>query len=133
MADVRAPRVPSGDSAKGGDGAASLPHCIDCGRCCFAPDAEYIRVFAVDLERMDARARGYTVDHGGRISMRMAEGRCAALVIDAGAGTFVCAIYEGRPDACRWLQRGSGVCLSDRREKAGATRVALDVLRTARG
>lgn len=110
------------------EGDAGLPHCIDCGCCCFSSDPEYIRVFGIDLERMDARARAFTVDCNGRVAMRMAGGRCSALTIDPVARTYVCAVYEARPDVCRWLARASSVCLGDRVKKAAAPLIAVATL-----
>ncbi len=124
MADVRAP--PRKDPVADG-----LPHCIACGCCCFSVDPEYVRVFGIDLERMDEDARSYTIDRGGRVAMRLTEGRCAALILDVTARTFVCAIYEQRPDVCRSLARASGGCLADRRDKADKPLLALATL-TAR-
>jgi Fe-S-cluster containining protein len=57
---------------------------------------------------MDARARALTVERDGAVFMRFEGGRCAALRSEDGRHT--CAIYAVRPDACRWLERGSGVC-----------------------
>lgn len=61
-------------------------------------------MFEVDADRMDMHALQLTVERNGRRFMRMEGGRCAAL-----EGTR-CAIYVIRPDACRWLERGSAVC-----------------------
>jgi len=110
------------------EGDAGLPHCIDCGCCCFSPDPEYIRVFGIDLDRMDARAQAFTIDHSGRVAMRMAAGRCTALTIDPVARTYVCAIYEARPDVCRSLARASSGCLGDRAKKADAPLLAVAAL-----
>ncbi len=98
----------------------STPECTACGTCCFSTLREYIRVFGVDLERMDDRARAYTDFDGHRCFMRIEDGHCSALVIDpdaAGGPTFKCAIYAERPDCCRWLERGSGACRGERHEK----------------
>lgn len=104
------------------------PECTACGACCFSEMTEYVRVFEVDLERMDGRARGYVDERDGRRAMRMAEGRCAALVIDPVRRTFVCAIYPMRPDVCHSLERGSGACAVDRRVKGEQTLVAVEAL-----
>jgi hypothetical protein len=118
------PREDASPSA-GARGGEALPHCIDCGCCCFSADPEYIRVFGIDLDRMDVRARSFTVERAGRVTMRMAEGRCAALVVDPQARTFTCDVYEARPDVCRSLTRGSGGCLGDRRDKVDAPLLAI--------
>src|SRR5690606_26720245 len=78
-----------------------LPACEDCGACCWSPDTRWIAVFEADARRMDAPAVALTAVIDGRRYLRMEGGRCAAL-----RGTR-CAIYPMRPDACRWLERGS--------------------------
>jgi hypothetical protein len=45
----------------------------------------------------------------------MANGRCAALVIEG--GRFACSIYAKRPQACRDLDRGSPSCEAERWDK----------------
>jgi uncharacterized protein len=80
-----------------------VPACTDCGACCWSPDPRWIAVFEADAARMDARTLALTTVIDGRRHMRM-EGRCAAL-----DGTR-CTIYPMRPDACRWLERGSSTC-----------------------
>jgi Fe-S-cluster containining protein len=97
--------------------AVDVPECTACGTCCFSHLPEYVRVFGFDLDRMDDRARAYTHFLGNRCYMRIEEGRCAALVIDPSGPRFLCAIYEARPDVCRSLERGTGACLGERREK----------------
>jgi Fe-S-cluster containining protein len=109
-----------------------VPGCVDCGCCCFSRTPEYVRVFGVDWERMDDRARSLTDAHENRIAMRMTDGRCAALVIDGADRTFRCSIYEVRPDVCRSLERGSGACRADRHEKAERPLLALDRLLSRR-
>jgi Fe-S-cluster containining protein len=87
-----------------------LPSCVSCGACCFqtAPDA--IRVFEVDRARMDARSLAFTHAIANGTCLRMEHGHCAALVIDDENSSFVCAIYEQRPDACRAFERGGAAC-----------------------
>lgn len=87
--------------------------CTVCGACCFSAEPGYIRVFAADAERMDDAARALTepfvVGGGEARAMRFVAGRCAALRRQG--ERWLCAIYPMRPDACRWLERGSGHCL----------------------
>lgn len=87
-------------------------------------------MFGIDRDRMDDRAAAFTEFIGNRCFMQMREGRCAALVIDPAAETFVCSIYEMRPDVCRSLDRGTGQCRADWTEKRERTLIAL---RRARG
>ena len=95
--------------------AKSPPECTQCGCCCFSQESTYIRVFEVDAERMDERALALTTVIDGERYMtftrgsRQGEGgHCVALQVTDG---YRCAIYPMRPDACRWLERGSGECL----------------------
>jgi Fe-S-cluster containining protein len=104
------------------------PDCVPCSACCFSELAEYVRVFGVDVDRMDERALGYTDFDGHRAFMRMVNGRCAALVIDPDAKRFTCAIYEMRPDVCRSLEPGSGACKADRHAKRERPLLAIEAL-----
>ncbi|WP_437652724.1 YkgJ family cysteine cluster protein [Sorangium sp. So ce1182] len=117
----------------GGAGDAVVPECTACGTCCFSGLPEYIRVFGCDHDRMDDRARGLTHFIGNRCYMRIEEGRCAALTLDAELGRFLCSIYEVRPDCCRALERGSGACLGELHEKRERPLIALDALRRRAG
>lgn len=92
--------------------------CCDCGRCCFSELPEYVRVFGVDLDRMDEAAQAHTHFIGNRCYMRLEHGHCTALVIDTEKRRFTCAIYEARPDVCRSLGRGTGGCLGEFSAKA---------------
>lgn len=107
--------------------------CLTCGACCFSERLDYIEVFAVDRARMDAQARALTTERGGRRFMRASPSRggrhCAALAPES-AGRFPCAIYACRPDACRWLQVGSGECLDQRRSKLERARRCVEMLPT---
>lgn len=105
-----------------------VPECMDCGVCCFSSLPEYVRVFGVDWDRMGDRARELTQFIGNRCYMRIEDGRCAALVIDAGARRFSCSIYEERPDCCRALERGQGACLADLDQKADRPLIAVEAL-----
>ncbi len=105
-----------------------VPECIDCGACCFSELPEYVRVFGIDLDRMDDAARAYTEFGENRCFMRMENGRCTALVIDPAARTFKCAIYAARPDVCRSLERASGNCAADRHGKRDRPLLAVESL-----
>lgn len=105
-----------------------VPECVDCGACCFSTLPEYVRVFGVDLDRMDERARSFADFVGQACFMRLDDGHCAALTIDPVQKRFVCAIYPMRPDVCRSLERGSGQCRADRHEKTERTLVAVERL-----
>jgi Fe-S-cluster containining protein len=108
--------------------STDAPECTACGACCFSTLPEYVRVFGVDLDRMDDRARAYTDFTGNRCFMRLEDGRCTALVIDPSGPRFTCAIYEMRPDVCRSLERGSGACAADRHEKRERPLLAVERL-----
>jgi hypothetical protein len=66
---------------------------------------------------MDDRARELTHFIENRCYMRLEDGHCAALVIDAERGLLLCSIYDMRPDCCRALERGSGACRGELHEK----------------
>lgn len=116
-----------------GEGDAAVPECTACGTCCFSTLPEYVRVFGCDYDRMDDRARGLTRFIGNRCYMRIEDGRCAALTLDAELGRFLCSIYEVRPDCCRALERGSGQCLGELNEKRERPLLALEALRRRAG
>ena len=82
--------------------------CTSCGACCHSARADWIEVFAVDERRMGPASLALSHELGSRRFMRFERGRCAAL--EERAGRWLCRIYEERPDACRWLERGSGTC-----------------------
>ncbi|MBI4700646.1 MAG: YkgJ family cysteine cluster protein [Deltaproteobacteria bacterium] len=106
----------------GGSGARD---CTACGACCFADGPRYLRVFGVDLDRMDARARALTRPDGDGCYLELRDDRCAALARDAGRGRLLCSIYEMRPDCCRALVPDSGECLRQIAEKAVRARAAI--------
>jgi len=112
--------------------SASLPpvpsDCLLCGTCCFSELPEYIRVFGVDHDRMDDRARALTDFIGNRCYMRIEDGHCAALVLEPDTRRFVCSIYPMRPDACRALERASSSCLGELTTKAERPLLALESL-----
>jgi Fe-S-cluster containining protein len=97
--------------------APELPACLACGTCCFSRLDTFVRVSGEDYERLGERAEELVWFDGNRAYMRMSEGHCRALVIDARSGQFVCSAYAARPQVCRDLQRGSGACLGEREAK----------------
>jgi hypothetical protein len=115
--------------------SADVPECTACGACCFSTLPEYIRVFGVDCDRMDGRARAMTHFIDNQCFMRIEGGRCVALVIETGerqgansGARFLCSIYEQRPDCCRALERGSGACRGERHEKRERPLIAVAAL-----
>jgi Fe-S-cluster containining protein len=68
-------------------------------------------VFAADLARMAPATQAFTERLGQDRVIPMREGCCAALDVDAAQQSYRCRIYPERPDCCRWLQPGSGLCL----------------------
>lgn len=101
-----------------------IPDCQSCGACCFSPSERYVRVHGADYARLGDDAEALVRWEDNHAYMRMAGGRCAALVIEN--GRFSCSIYARRPQACRDLERGSPACEGERWQKA---RTALDALR----
>jgi Fe-S-cluster containining protein len=108
--------------------ASDLPQCLDCGTCCFSTLPEYLRVFGGDYDRMDDGARALTHFIGNKCFLRLEDGHCAALVVDAERRRFVCSIYEVRPDTCRSLERGSGACRGEIATKADRPLYAVEQL-----
>lgn len=93
------------------------PSCLRCGACCFSTLDSYVRVSGDDYTRLGEQAERVTSFVGNRCYMRMHDGHCAALVVDA-EGSFVCTIYAERPDTCRDLARESQQCEAEREQKA---------------
>lgn len=106
-----------------------MDDCTRCGACCFSEAERHARVTGDDYERLGDRAEDLVVwiDHRAflRIDRSGGVGRCAALVLDPTAGTFLCSIYERRPQICRDLERGSPPCEGERFTKADRPRRAL--------
>ena len=96
-----------------------------CGTCCFSLLPNFVRVTGADHFRLAERADELVWFDGIRAFMRMAEGHCAALVLDAGSGRFVCRVYADRPQVCRDLARASGACMAEREQKAERPLLAL--------
>jgi Fe-S-cluster containining protein len=90
------------------------PHdCLSCGTCCFSELDAYVRVTGEDHARLGDRAGDLVRFIGNRAYMRMEDGHCAALRIEASRaerGRFVCDVYDARPAICRELERGSPQC-----------------------
>ena len=107
-----------------------LPECLDCGACCFSELEQYARVSGADYERLGERAAELVAFDGHRAYLRMVDGHCAALQVEAHSGRFPCSIYELRPQTCRDLGRGSGACCGERAAKVERPLLAL---RRARG
>jgi len=78
-----------------------------------------------DHQRLGERADDLVWFEANRAYMRMADGHCAALVVDAATGTLLCSIYETRPETCRDLLRGSGACLGEIHTKGERPLIAL--------
>lgn len=102
-----------------------VPQCLACGACCFSTLERYVRVTGDDHGRMGERAEEFVQFDGYRAYMRMVDGRCAALSVDATAGHFVCDAYEVRPEVCRSLERGSSACAAERELKGQRPLLAL--------
>ena len=99
--------------------------CRGCGVCCFSQLETYVRVTGEDWARLGGEVERLAQFIGHRAYMRMSEGHCAALEVRRAAegGTeggmeFFCTAYEGRPQVCRDLARGSGECAGELANKA---------------
>ena len=107
--------------------AEPVPECLACGTCCFSTLERYVPVSGDDYTRLGEHAEGLVNWIGNRAYLRMEDGRCAALRIDArgDGGRFVCSAYEVRPEICRELERGSPACAGERATKADRPVAAL--------
>jgi Fe-S-cluster containining protein len=99
-----------------------VPECLSCGTCCFSTLERYVRVTGDDYERLGDRAESLTQFIGNRAYLRMEDGHCAALRVEA--GRFVCTAYDARPAVCRDLERGSPECLGEIATKRDRSLVA---------
>jgi Fe-S-cluster containining protein len=108
--------------------ALPTPPCLGCGSCCFSKLDSYVRVSGQDHTRLGERVAELTLFIGNRCYMRMAEGHCAALIIDVNTSRFVCSAYENRPEVCRELERGSPACAGEIHEKGERPAALLRVL-----
>lgn len=117
-----------GKQPPGDDVSASEFSCTACGTCCFSDLPEYVRVFGIDWDRFDDRARSFAEFRENKCYMRIEDGRCAALLIEPEAKTFHCAIYEVRPDVCRSLEPGSGGCRGEIATKLERPLIAVERL-----
>lgn len=94
-----------------------LPACLACGTCCFSLLDTFVRVSGDDYARLAERAEALVWFDRNRAYMKMSDGHCSALMLDARSGEFRCSVYETRPQVCRDLARGSGACLAERDAK----------------
>ena len=75
-----------------------LPACAGCGRCCH---------LVVELRPGDVVPEELVTEHAGARCMdQRGNGACVAL----DPVTFLCTIYEQRPQTCRDFSRGSEIC-----------------------
>jgi Fe-S-cluster containining protein len=109
-----------------------LEDCVRCGACCFSESDRHARVTGDDYERLGDAAAELVVFIGNQAFMRIERtgpaGRCAALVVDASSGTFLCSVYDRRPQVCRDLERGSPACEGERFAKGDRPKRTLAVL-----
>jgi hypothetical protein len=109
-----------------------LEDCPRCGACCFSESDRHARVTGDDYSRLGDDAERLVVFIGNQAFMRIDRSRsigcCAALVIDPVEETFLCSVYDRRPDVCRELERGSPACAGERTTKAERPRRMLEVL-----
>jgi Fe-S-cluster containining protein len=101
------------------------PECRACGVCCFSTLERFVRVSGEDYARLGDDAEQLVHFIENRAYMRISDGHCAALAIDAGAEPFTCTVYERRPRICRDLDRGSPACAGERATKGDRPLVPL--------
>ena len=104
---------------------ALVPPCLACGVCCFSRLETYVRVTGDDHARLGERADELVRFEGNRAYMRMVDGHCAALRVDATSSQLVCTAYATRPATCRDLARGAGPCLGEIASKGERPPIAL--------
>lgn len=106
-----------------------MEECTRCGACCFSESPRHARVTGDDHERLGDDAERLVTFIGNQAFMKLdgEEGtrRCTALVVDREAGTFMCSIYDRRPQVCRDLERGSGGCAGERDAKRDRAKRSL--------
>ena len=110
---------------------SDVPECLACGTCCFSRLGTYVRVSGDDHARLGDRADDVVRFESNRAYMRMYDGHCAALDVDARSGLLVCNVYETRPQVCRDLGRGSRECLGELDTKHERPLIALGNARNA--
>lgn len=88
-----------------------------------------MRVSGDDHARLGDRAEELASFDGNQAYMRMVEGRCGALRVDALTARFRCDAYAIRPEVCRALARASPACLGEIDGKADRPLVALRLAR----
>jgi uncharacterized protein len=110
--------------------AVTPPDCLACGTCCFSELETYVRVTGHDHARLGEHAGELVHFVENRAYMKMADGHCAALLVEPG-GRFVCRVYEARPATCRELERGSPQCEAEIERKGERPRRHLRMLREA--
>jgi len=106
-----------------------VPECLSCGACCFSRLETYVSVTGDDHARLGDRTDELVWFAGNRAYMRMVDGHCAALHVEAASGHMVCSAYTTRPQTCRDLARSSGACLGEIEGKHERPLIALGVSR----
>jgi len=113
-----------------------LEDCVRCGVCCFSESERHARVTGDDYARLGDDAERLVAFIGNQAFMRIERageaspvGRCAALVLAPDEGTYLCSVYERRPEVCRTLERGSSACAGERATKGDRPRRALTLVR----
>jgi uncharacterized protein len=88
-----------------------------------------------DYARLGEDVESHVTWIGNEAFMRLAgvpgSQRCAAIVVDAMAGTLSCSVYARRPQVCRDLTRGESACAAELDAKAGRSLLVLRSVRAA--
>ena len=97
-----------------------VPDCQACGACCHGPGPRYVPVTGADLARLEAACAALgattpatTFDARMRRWLDMAPhptGWVCPQLQPAPDGRCACAVYPGRPEACRQVERGDPAC-----------------------
>ncbi len=92
-----------------------IPDCIGCGACCSNPGPKWVEVSETDAKRLEPLALdliqpGDILPWAMKMRPEKESCRCIALAGDIGQDAR-CSIYGYRPGICRWVERGSDICL----------------------
>jgi hypothetical protein len=74
-----------------------VPESLTCGTRCFSRLDDDVRVTGDDYQRFGARTDELVQFDGHRAYMRMVDGNCGALVLDANSRQLLCCAYAVRP------------------------------------
>ena len=78
--------------------------CVACGACCFSKHPRYLVLLPEDRDRKLPPESLF--QEGERSFVDFSCGHCTHLKLETGQA--ICAVYEERPEACRWRRKLGG-------------------------